>query len=423
MTAGKREAAKEAQYSNREETVTLTALAYGGDAIGRLQDNSTVFVPFGLPGEIVRVSVQEEKKKFARGKIIELLKPSPERVDPRCPHFGECGGCHFQHLSYSGQAHAKEDIVRQQLQRIGRIENPPVLPLVKAPTPWNYRNTIQLHLSREGQPGFQAAGSNSIIPIRECHLPAAAINEIWPLLDLAPEAGITRIELRSNTAGDVLLVLQTEGNEVPEMVLDLDVSVVHSSRQGETLLAGDPGLVMEVLGKPFYVSAGSFFQVNTQQAEAMVSTLLEKLHIQPADTVLDLYCGVGLFSLFLAPLAGRVIGVESSPSACQDYAVNLDAFDHVELYEGGAEMVLPLLDAHPRVAVVDPPRAGMDRRALDALVSLQPEQIAYVSCDPSTLARDLNLLLKEGYSLQEVIPFDLFPQTYHVETVVIMSRV
>ncbi len=303
----------------------------------------------------------------------------------------------------------KEDIVRQQCTHWAHREStraavgkspPPELP--------QYHSSSTSH-AKDSR--FSGRGEQQYYSDPECHLPAAAITRFGRCLDLAPEAGITRIELRSNTAGDVLLVLQTEGNEVPEMVLDLDVSVVHSSRQEkETLLAGDPVWWMEVLGKPFYVSAGSFFQVNTQQAEAMVSTLLEKLHIQPADTVLDLYCGVGLFSLFLAPLAGRVIGVESSLPPCQDYAVNLDAFDHVELLKAALKWCCPCWMHIPGVAVVDPPRAGMDRRALVALVSLQPEHNRLCLLRSfHTGRRDLNLLLKEGYSLQEVIPFDLLP--------------
>jgi 23S rRNA (uracil1939-C5)-methyltransferase len=174
------------------------------------------------------------------------------------------------------------------------------------------------------------------------------------------------------------------------------------------------------LGREFRVSAGSFFQVNTVMADKMVQHLLDKLPL-PARTVLDVYCGAGLFSAFLAPRCERLIGIESSPSACEDFAANLDEFDHVELYEGMAEDVIPLLEMEQPIVLVDPPRAGVEVRALDGIQQLAPQTIAYVSCDPSTLARDTARLIAGGYRLVEVTPFDLFPQTYHIESISIFT--
>jgi 23S rRNA (uracil1939-C5)-methyltransferase len=174
---------------------------------------------------------------------------------------------------------------------------------------------------------------------------------------------------------------------------------------------------MEVLGRAFRVSAGSFFQVNTRMAEAMVTHLLEVLPLSPEKTVLDLYCGAGLFSAFFAPRVAQVIGVEAAPSACEDFVVNLDEYENVSLYEGEAGMILPALDACPDIVVVDPPRAGLEKPALDALLKLAPPVLAYVSCDPATLARDAKRLLAGGYRLEQITPFDLFPQTYHIESI------
>jgi len=187
-------------------------------------------------------------------------------------------------------------------------------------------------------------------------------------------------------------------------------------------MAGETFLPMEVNGRVFRVSAPSFFQVNTAMAEKMVSYLLETLPLSSETTLLDVYCGVGLFSAFFAPRVGRLIGIESSAAACEDFAANLDEFDSVELYEAPAEIALPALEANPDVAVVDPPRAGLDRRALDALIRLAPSILAYVSCDPSTLARDAARLSKGGYRLESLAFFDLFPQTYHIETISIFRR-
>ena len=196
---------------------------------------------------------------------------------------------------------------------------------------------------------------------------------------------------------------------------------MHLTEEDALVMAGEDHLIMQVLERPFYVSAGSFFQVNTIMAEKMVSHLLEKLPL-PAKTILDVYCGVGLFSAFLAPECERLIGIESSSSACEDFAVNLDEFDNVELYEGAAEEVIPHLEAEQAIVLVDPPRAGLDKLALDGIKQLAPDVIAYVSCDPSTLARDATRLISDGYRLVDVTPFDMFPQTYHIESISLFEK-
>jgi 23S rRNA (uracil1939-C5)-methyltransferase len=233
---------------------------------------------------------------------------------------------------------------------------------------------------------------------------------------------LERIGLRAGIDEDVQLILESESLETPELsVEELDISAVHLSPAGPLVLAGSPAVEIEVLDRTFMVSAGSFFQVNTFMAEAMVRHVLDTLpSIQELDqsTVLvDAYCGVGLFSAFLAPRVGRLIGIESSASACEDFSVNLDEFDHVELYEARVEDVLPYLEIKPQVIILDPPRAGLARKTLDAIMTLKPETIVYVSCDPSTLARDVKRFQTEGYRLHQATPFDLFPQTFHIESI------
>ncbi len=395
--------------------IDLTALVYGGDALGRLPDGRAAFVPFGLPGERVGVRVLEEKRSHVRAELVKVLQPSPVRIQPRCPHFGSCGGCHYQHLAYPEQLQVKEGILRDQLQRLAGLPNPPIRPIVPAPEPWNYRNTIQFSLAEDGRLGFQRAGSHAVIPISECHLPEAGLNHLWPALDIGAESGISRLELRQGAEEDALVLL--EGEHTPDLNLELPVSVVHRTPEQEFVLAGNDYLMMEVLGRPFKVSAGSFFQVNTAQAGAMVTYLQSLLPLNLNSTLLDIYCGVGLFSAFFTGSVQRCIGVELSPSACLDYVDNLDTFENVELYEGAAEDVLPALEVHPDVILVDPPRAGLDRRVLDAIARLQTPVLAYVSCDPATLARDAKRLLAAGYMMDSITPFDLFPQTYHIETI------
>ena len=294
--------------------------------------------------------------------------------------------------------------------------------IVASPQPYHYRNHVQFHLSAEGRLGFHLSRSEEVLAIQECHLPETTLDQVWPLLDFESLPEIERIGLRLGAEDDVQLVLESPNPEPPELnVEDLPVSVVHLS-QGEALvLAGSPRLTMEVLGRSFAVSAGSFFQVNTSMAGEMVKHVLDLLEKHQAlgqdNTLLDVYCGVGLFSAFIAPRVGRLIGIEASSSAAEDFTLNLDEFDQVELYEAPAEAVLTAIAVQPAAVLVDPPREGLDRRALDGLISLRPPLLIYVSCDPATLARDARRLVAGGYRLEQVTPFDLFPQTYHIESI------
>jgi len=397
--------------------VNLTVLAYGGEAMGRLPDGRAVFVPFALPGEIARVRLVDERKGFARAELVEIIVPSPERIEPRCRHYGRCGGCHYQHLPYEAQLRAKTAVLRDQLERIGKLEDIPIRPMIPSPEPFNYRNYIQFHLTGEGKLGFFSMRSNEIMAIQECHLPEETINTIWPQLEFDPLEDLERVGLRAGT-DDVQLILESAEFQAPELsVEELTLSAVHLSPAGPLVMAGSDHVVIQVLDRPFRVSAGSFFQVNTAMAAEMVNHLLENLELHPEMTVLDAYCGVGLFSAFLAPRTGRLAGIESSPSACDDFVENLDEFENVALYEGTTEEVLPALDLQPDLVLVDPPRSGLEPRALDGLLEKKPPQLVYISCDPATLSRDARRLVAGGFRLKQITPFDLFPQTYHIESI------
>lgn len=405
-----------------EHEITLATLTYGGNAMGRLPDGRAVFVPFGLPGERVRVRLTDEKRNFARGEIVEVMDASPNRIVPRCLHFGVCGGCHYQHLPYEEQLKAKTEILRDQLTRIGKIESPSVQQMVASPSPWNYRNHVQFHLTREGKLGYMTAIRPRVFAISECHLPEGSINTLWPQLEFEPEMNIERVSLRSGVDEDLMLVLESDSPEPPELDIEAGISITHVFDEKAVVIAGSDNLTIRVLDRDFQVSAASFFQVNTAMAGRMVDHLLAHLPMIPSSTILDVYCGAGLFSAFLAPRCARLIGVESSESACEDFAANLDEFENVELYEGFAEDVIPHLEAKPDIVLVDPPRAGLDKNVVDGLLKLNPKVIAYVSCDPSTLARDAARLIHGGYQLKEVTPFDLFPQTYHIESISLFER-
>jgi len=410
----------------KEATLKLEKFTYGGDVMGRLDDGRALFVPFGLPGERVRVRLIEEKKHFARGQLLEVLEESSQRINPRCVHFGECGGCHYQHLSYQEQLSVKTEILIDQLGRIGKIENPPVRQMVASPNPWNYRNHVQFHLTADGKPGyifsFPEGEGFGVKAITECHLPEKTIDELWPQLEFEPEAPFMRVSVRAGVNDDLMLILESEIPDPPEMELEAGISVVHLTDGDALVMAGNDHVLMQILGRVFRVSAASFFQVNTLMAEKMVEYLLERLVITQSTNILDVYCGAGIFSAFLAEKCGHLTGIEISASACDDYLVNLDEFDNAALYEDDAGAVIPQLESKQDIVLVDPPRAGLDKRVLDGIVHLNPGVVAYVSCDTATLARDTARLIKGGYKLVEVTPYDLFPQTYHIESISIFEK-
>jgi 23S rRNA (uracil1939-C5)-methyltransferase len=402
--------------------IELTAFAYGGEAMGRLPDGRAVFVSFALPGETARVRLVEEKRSHARAELVEVLRPASQRQSPACPHFGLCGGCHYQHMPYEAQLAAKTEILRDQLVRIGRLEDPPVQAAVACPHPYSYRNHVQFHLTADGRLGYYPALPGEVFAIQECHLPEAPLQDLWPQLDFETLPEIERVGLRLGAGEQIQLILEGWEGEVPEFsVEDLSLSAVHLSEDSSVVLAGSEFVIMQVLDRLFRVSAGSFFQVNTEMAESLVKHILEKLpeyaNLDPKTTLLDVYCGVGLFSAFLAPRVGRLIAIESAPSAVEDFVVNLDEFENVELYEDAAENVLAQISVQPDIILVDPPRSGLQKGALGGILRLKPRLLVYVSCDPATLGRDARRLTEGGYRLEIITPFDLFPQTYHIESV------
>lgn len=414
------------------QQVRFEKLVYGGECLGRLLDGRAVFVPYVLPGEFAEIELTEQKERFARGRLVKLLERSPERVDPPCPYFSVCGGCHYQHLGYAQQLELKKDLVRDQLERIGKLANLPEIEMTASPNPLSYRNQVQFHPTRAENAeaplhlGYKMASSDELLPIEKCFLIPDELNELLPQIELEPESGIARLAMRIDSDDEIMLVFEGESQEPPELVIDLPVSSTYLSPEGRSLnMGGNDALVFRVLGKEFLVSPESFFQVNLPVAEEMVRHVLTLIEGQEKLEMLELYSGVGLFTRFLAPLASQLIAIESAPSACFDFAGNLEEFEHISLYEGAVELILPELVEQIKpidLVVLDPPRAGLNARARQALVDLAPKEIIYISCDPSTLARDLKHLSEAGYSLEGVHAFDMFPQTAHVETMTVLQR-
>jgi len=403
-------------------TISLSTYTYGGETLGRLPDGRAAFVPFALPGEKVQVRLVDEKRRYVKTELLEVLEPSPDRIVPFCAHFGVCGGCHYQHLTYKDQLIVKANILRDQIERIGGLKNPPINAMIPSAQETHYRNYVQFHLNQDGQLGYHKSHTNDVIAIQECYLPEEPINILWPQLDFEAIPELSRIGLRLGSDDSLQLILESSDPIPPLLSIeDLPISVAHISPFGTLVLAGSEALSIEILERSFQVSAGSFFQVNTDIAEKLVERILKNLsNYYPPDsdtTIIDAYCGVGLFSAFLAPLANKLIGIESTPSSADDFVNNLEEFDNVELYEAPLEYVLSNLDIQSDVMILDPPRSGVDKATMDSILKNPPGILIYVSCDPATLSRDARRLTSAGYKLQQLTPFDMFPQTYHIESI------
>ena len=424
-------------------TLQLKSIAHGGAALGR-HEGRVIFVPYALPGETVRVEIAEDKGRYAFARLVEVLDPSPDRVVPPCPYFGSagCGGCQWQHAGYPAQLRFKAEIVADQLERIGGIIDPVVHPTHPDRSGWAYRNHAQFHPAPDGGLGFQSAAvgrtprqgrgergedtgagqGHWIVPIDECLILHPLLSDLYATLDLdLPD--LLRLSLRAGTqTGDLMLIFEMADDLPPALESDLPVSCVLLLSDGVHVnLIGSNHITETVAGRTYRISAPSFFQVNTPQAAQLVRLVTEYLDLQEGETVLDAYCGVGLFTVHLAERAGLVVGVEAAPAAVADLLENTAGMDNVEVIEGPVEAVLPDLDMPLDAAVIDPPRAGIDRFALDALVERRPTRVVYVSCDPATLARDTKRLARAGYHLFEVQPVDMFPQTYHIESVALFT--
>ncbi|NSW51546.1 MAG: class I SAM-dependent RNA methyltransferase [Anaerolineae bacterium] len=403
--------------------VNIEKLVYGGDGMGRLADGKAVFVPFVLPGETVEVKVTDSRQRFARGAVITILDASPDRVSPRCKHFEQCGGCHYQMMPYPAQVAAKESIVKDQFARIAGLEIDDILSVISAESPWQYRQTLELHIEG-GKPGFLAANSHAMVAVEECHLCPGTFDDIRNMLDFDEESGIHTARVRWGDV-DLMVVIDGDAEMMPEIEVDFPVSIVFTGGDEESgiVLAGDDYQTITVLDTPLVVSGTSFFQASAAMAGEMVTSLLDHLHPGSGDVLLDLYCGIGLFSRFFGERGAVCIGVEASSSAVSNFAANLDHLDDVSIYEGLVEDVLPGLDIHPTICIIDPPRAGVKPSVLDQIIRLRVPRLAYVACDPATQARDVKRLVSNGYRLEKVILLDQFPQTYHIETICFLHSV
>lgn len=436
--------------------LSIESMAYGADAVGRL-DGKAVFVSGGVPGDVVEAELVSEGKSFSRARVTAVVEPSPDRVNPPCPYAEVCGGCPWANLSYPAQLRAKLKNVRDALERIGGLSPQETATLVRdvqtAGKPWGYRNKIELGVVQT--PNGISLGMHSrydegsVVPVDRCLLLAPpfqrlpkAISGALRYMGRGRDLGLLRCGIRaSERTRQVEVALWTDTKAFPRnQVSKVLGDAAKASSVVRVLLKDDPaarkvagietldglGYWKErIAGETMRLSAPSFFQVNTAAAELLVDLVMEGLSPRREDVAADLYCGAGTFTLPLARTCEEVVAIESYGPAVRDLKRNLESNhldEYVEAVGDDAERQLDALEDVDLV-VVDPPRSGLDRSVVEALSSSPARSIAYVSCDPATLARDLAAFRELGtYEIESITPVDLFPQTYHVETVTVMHR-
>ncbi len=407
--------------------LTIDSIANGGAGLG-FNRRRPVFVPYTIPGErlIARPVEVGEQHTIAEG--VTLLEASADRVYPVCPHFGpgRCGRCQWQHIRYEAQLLLKQDILADQLSRLGGLTDREIesalRPVIASPEQWGYNVHMTFNVTTDRKLAFPAADGKSFFPIEVCHILHPDLLDLYGQLDLELE-GIKRVKLQIGSDGEMMIVLSLEQDDAPELETDLPASVNVLLPDNEPMnLIGDSHSRYTFSGRTFRATAGSSFRPNLSQMPNLVAAVAALLDLRGGETVLDLYAGVGVFSAFAAPTAALVTLVESYPPAVTDADENLGDFDNVDVIESSVEDALVSLDEAYDAAIVDPASRGLSKEVIDGLVGTQARKIVYVSDDPASLARDAKRLLGQGYRLETAQPLDFAPQTYYLETAALFVR-
>ena len=442
--------------------VEIVDIGQGGVGIGKFE-GFTVFVDGGLIKDKIKVKITKSKKNYAVGEIVEIIEASPYRVERKCSNeLRNCGGCQIQELDYKEQLNVKTNEVKQVISRIGKLEDVVIHPALGMEEPFRYRNKAQFPIQRvDGTPviGFYKKKSHDIIPTDQCIIQHDVNDKIIKIIktyiraykvsiyDEKTHTGVLRhlVTKVGFTTKEVMVVLVANGRKLPylnelasvlkENIPGFKTLVVNVNRERTNVILGNENRIVYGDGKindnigdlVFEISPLSFFQVNPVQTEVLYNKALEYANLGENDTVFDIYCGIGTISLFLAQKAKKVYGIEIVEEAIKDAKRNaqINNLDNVEFYVGKAEEVVPKMykqGKRANVVVVDPPRKGCDEKVLDTIISMQPDRVVYVSCNPSTLARDLNYLDERGYKCLEVQPVDMFPHSVHIENVALIVK-
>lgn len=437
----------------------ITDISNSGDGVGRFEE-MVVFVPDTVPGDRILTRLHQVKPKYANGKIQEILTPSSHRIRPQCIVADKCGGCQWQHIDYTYQLTAKQEIITQVLQRIGEFSAPPVLPVLPS-QPLGYRNKTSYPLKRsetgQVQAGYYRKGSHQLINLNKCPAQDAQLDTFlteikqdiqeqgWSIYNENEHRGRLRhlcFRIGRGT-GEVLLTLvstswnltnlheqaETWLNRYPHLV---GVSLNYNPHEGNAIfgeetrcIAGMPYLREKFAGLELHLRPDTFFQVNTEVAESLLNAIITYLDLQGEEVLVDAYCGIGTFTLPLAKLVKQAIGIELQQASVEYAQINAEnnQITNVNFQQGRVENVLPNLEVIPDVILLDPPRKGCDRNVINTLLELKPRRLVYISCQPATLARDLRWLCEtNAYKLTLVQPADFFPQTPHVECVAFLEK-
>lgn len=442
--------------------VEIVDIGQGGVGIGKFE-GFTVFVDGGLVKDKIKVKITKSKKNYAVGEIVEILETSPYRVERKCSkELKACGGCQIQELDYKEQLNIKTNEVKQVISRIGKLDDVVIHDALGMEEPFRYRNKAQFPIQKvDGVPviGFYKKKSHDIIPTDQCIIQHDVNDKIIKIIktyiraykvsiyDEKTHTGVLRhlVTKIGFTTKEVMVVLVANGRKLPylnelasvlkENIPGFKTLVVNVNREKTNVILGNENRIIYGDGKindnigdlVFEISPLSFFQVNPVQTEVLYNKALEYANLGENDTVFDIYCGIGTISLFLAQKAKKVYGIEIVEEAIKDAKRNaeINKLDNVEFYVGKAEEVVPKMykqGKRANVVVVDPPRKGCDEKVLDTIISMQPDRVVYVSCNPSTLARDLNYLDERGYKCLEVQPVDMFPHSVHIENVALIVK-
>ena len=379
---------------------SIKAVAFGGNGVGRV-DDMVVFIPFTAAGDTVEAKITEVKRNYCIGEIREIITPSPDRVEPVCPYFSTCGGCQYQHISYEAQLETKERQVVESFERIGKITSPPVRAIIPSPQAFNYRGKAEFHCipDADGQLnlGFMDTVGGKLIEIEACNIVDESINtEYRKLREMLASGEIPSYRKR--------YILWSETTYPPGKY------ITRTAKEKEVRIAND-----------------GFFQGNIYLVDTLIEQIIDMCDLKKSDTVLDCYCGSGLFSLFIAPHVTKVLGMEISGTAvhCATHNTQEYGITNTRFYKGNVENILGRFikeNTRADIVLIDPPRTGCTKKTLARIDTLKPKRIIYISCNPASQARDIRYLASRGFSLETLQPIDMFPQTKHIEVIASLVR-
>ncbi len=406
------------------EKVHFTALANGGAALGRLADGRVIFADGILPGELALIQYVKTDSRYVNGRLVDVLEPSPHRIQSACPLFGICAGCRLQFLNEADQRLEKQEILVDQLRRIAKISNPETVlkAMIPSPQAWNYRKSARFMISTEGTLCFPTDDPEALIPVDVCPICSAMINELLPGLSLAPEIGVTEVEVREADGEEMQLILYGESDR-PETEIEIDfaLSVVYSSPSGSYVIAGDSTVLQIVAGLEMAVSEDNDFYPNPAVFDEVCRQIKDWLPADPIGTVLNLNAGTGFWSKWFASRCEQVLALEQDEKNMEDFVLNLDEFENVTLYLGMPQEIIPGLHEKIQLAVCEAGPAGLHKDTIAALAATGVKRIFYLGEDASIVARDAARMLEHGYQLSGLIPFDDEPQTAKISALCIFD--